>query len=86
MKICGYIMHVSVYENCSIGDIGKTKQKIVDVILFSEEMWQLFGRHRIVIQRYYYWETDSYKPYGFFLNPFAHYHFVCYLHIYVQFI
>ena len=27
--------------------------------------------------------TDSYKPYGFFLDPFTHYHFVCYLHIYV---
>ena len=30
--------------------------------------------------------TDSYKPYGFFLDPFTHYHFVCCLHIYVQFI
>ena len=38
-----------------------------------------------VMQRYYYQETDSYKPYGFFLDPFTHYHFVCYLHIYVQF-
>ena len=28
-------------------------------------------------------ETDSYKPYGFFLDPFTHYHFVCYLHIYI---
>ena len=37
------------------------------------------------MQRYYYRETDSYKPYGFFLDPFTHYHFVCYLHIYVQF-
>ena len=39
-----------------------------------------------VMQRYYYRETDSYKSYGFFLDPFTHYHFVCYLHIYVQFI
>ena len=39
-----------------------------------------------VMQRFYYRETDSYKPYGFFLDPFIHYHFVCYLHLYVQFI
>ena len=39
-----------------------------------------------VMQRFYYREADSYKPYGFFLDPFTHYHFVCYLHIYVQFI
>ena len=39
-----------------------------------------------VMQRYYYRETDSYQPYGFFLDPFTHYHFVCYVRIYVQFI
>ena len=39
-----------------------------------------------VMQRFYYREADSYKPYGLFLDPFTHYHFVCYLHIYVQFI
>ena len=42
-----------------------------------------------VMQRFYYREADwykPYKPYGFFLDPFTHYHFVCYLHIYVKFI
>ena len=40
-----------------------------------------------VMQCFYYREADSYKPYkpyGFFLDPFTHYHFICYLHIYVQ--
>ena len=40
----------------------KTKQKEVDIILFSADMRKLFVRHRIVMQRYYYRETDSYKP------------------------
>ena len=39
-----------------------TKQKEVDIILFSVDMRKLFGRHRIVMQRYYYRETDSDKP------------------------
>ena len=39
-----------------------------------------------VTQRHYYGETVSYKPHGFLLDPSTHYHFVCYLHIYVQFI
>ena len=45
-------------------------------------MWQLFGRRRIVMQHYYYRETDSYLPYGFFLDPFTHYHFVYCLHMF----
>ena len=56
----------------------KTKQKEADIILFSADMRKLFGRHRIVMQRYYYRETDSYK-----LCMASFWIFVYYLQIYV---
>ena len=68
----------------------KTKQKDVDIILFSADMRKLFGRHRIVMQRYYYRETDSYKPcmasfwipsHIIILYAIYRYMFICYIYI-----